>query len=535
VDEFTLGSAIRRGQRRQGGAARSRALARKFVLGLLLALACQTALAQAMYRIEPVGWVGGCTSWAPNAAGFNGAYQVTGSACNAYGDTHAFLWKNDGTPMVDLGPNEVGSWSQGYALNASGLVAGSASDSTGEFAFVSSGDGTPMTRIYDGLGGGSINGYAVNDLGQVTGNAYMLGNNVAHAFLWKNDGSSMLDLGSLGGDFASGNAVNASGQVAGDSSLPDNTASHAFVWKNDGTPMHDLGTLGGIASSALAINASGQVAGTSALNIGPAPIRHHVFFWRNDGTPMQDLGTLRDPHGTESFFAALNDSGQVAGSSYTLGWTAPHAFVWLNDGTPMKDLGTFGGTVSRANDINSSGQVTGYANLAGDAVLHAFLWRNDGTKIQDLNKLIDFTDPLKPYVTLLYGAFINDFGDIVADGIDTRTGLEGMYLLRGPVFTLSPQSLAFGNRPINTTSIAKSVTVTNNSAKTAAITGIALKGSASGQFGFTDNCGKSLASHATCTIKVTFNPAAKGTKSAFLNVSGGGNGRRSGTLTGTGT
>ena len=38
--------------------------------------------------------------------------------------THAFLWKNDGTPMVDLGPSEVGSFSEATALNASGLVAG---------------------------------------------------------------------------------------------------------------------------------------------------------------------------------------------------------------------------------------------------------------------------------------------------------------------------------------------------------------------------------------------------------------------------
>ena len=36
---------------------------------------------------------------------------------------------------------------------------------------------------------------------------------------------------------------------------------------------------------------------------------------------------------------------------------------------------------------------------------HAFLWRNDGTKMQDLNKLIDPTDPLKPYVTLTVRRF----------------------------------------------------------------------------------------------------------------------------------
>jgi hypothetical protein len=58
------------------------------------------------------------------------------------GDQHALLWKNDGTPVVDLGPPEAGSYSEGRALNASGLVTGFALDSTGDFAFVSSGDGT---------------------------------------------------------------------------------------------------------------------------------------------------------------------------------------------------------------------------------------------------------------------------------------------------------------------------------------------------------------------------------------------------------
>ena len=82
-----------------------------------------------------------------------GADEVTGYACNVNGDEHAFLWKNNGNPMVDLGPDEVGSSSQGNALNASGLVAGYASDSTGTYGFVSSGNGAPMKKIPNGFGG----------------------------------------------------------------------------------------------------------------------------------------------------------------------------------------------------------------------------------------------------------------------------------------------------------------------------------------------------------------------------------------------
>jgi probable HAF family extracellular repeat protein len=209
----------------------------------------------------------------------------------------------------------------------------------------------------------------------------------------------------------------------------------------------------------------------------------------------------------------------------------------MNDGTPMKDLGAIGGTQSKAYDINSAGQVTGAADwfCAGECFRHAFLWRNDGTKTQDLNKLIDPTDPLKSYVTLTVGNFINDSGDIEATGIDSRTSLYGEYLLQGTLLTLSPRSLAFGNQHINTTNTAKSVSVTNTSAKAVAITSIALKGTGAGQFASANNCGKSLAGHATCTIKVTFKPTTKGAKSAVLNVNGGGGGLRSVSLKGTGT
>ena len=245
--------------------------------------------------------------------------------------------------MVDLGPPEVGSHSEGIALNASGLVTGDANDSTGYFAFVSSGDGTPMTRIYDGLGGSVIYPYAINDLGQLTGDALTTGDSASHAFVWKNDGSPMLDLGTFGGDYSYGNAINASGQVAGNANLSGDAMRHAFVWKNDGTPMLDLGTLGGDPatpfSSTLPVRSRGQ------LRDAATRLCSHAFFWRNDGTPMQDLGTLG---GAESSTAALNDAGQVAGTAEHQTTVNAHAFVWMNDGTPMKDLGTLGGTYSSA-------------------------------------------------------------------------------------------------------------------------------------------------------------------------------------------
>src|SRR5262249_53181984 len=133
------------------------------------------------------------------------------------------------------------------------------------------------------------------------------------------------------------------------------------------------------------------------------------------------------------------------------------------------------------------------------------------------------------------GRFINASGDIVADGQDNRTGLNDVYLLHGTVLALTPRSLAFGNQKVNTTSAAKSVTMTNTSSKAVAIKSIALAGAAPGQFGSTNNCGKSLAGHAHCTIMVTFKPTSKGAKSAVLNVNGGDGGLTAVNLSGTGT
>ncbi len=493
-----------------------------------------TSLAQAMYRIKALGYLGGCTTSVPTVVGLNGADRVAGTACNAHGDKHAFLWKNNGSPMIDLGPDGIGSYSYARAINASGLVAGDMADQPDglgdQFAFVSSGDGTPARRIPNNTDTLPIRTVAMNNQGQLTGS---FGNSGTTACFWTPDGTPdgtlIRDMGNLGGENSTGRSINDAGQVAGYSDSDTTGAPRAVVWVNGGTTLRQLGDLGGGYSDAYFINGSGQVAGVSYL-LGNS--RTHAFLWRNDGTPMHDLGTLGGANSTPN---ALNDSGQVAGfANKTSG--ATHAFVWLNDGTAMKDLGTLGGTSSSANDINFSGQVTGNAALAGSAVAHAFLWRHDGTKIQDLNTLIDPSDPLKSHVTLTDGLFINDSGDILAHGTDSRTGLKNVpYLLQGTVLTLTPRSLAFGNHPVNTTSATKQVTVTNTSAKIVAITSIALTGAARGQFVTTNNCGKSLAGHATCSIKVSFKPTTKGAKSAFLKVNGGGGGLRSVALTGTGT
>ena len=255
----------------------------------------------------------------------------------------------------------------------------------------------------------------------------------------------------------------------------------AFIWKNDGTPMRNLGTLGGDQSEGWAINSSGQVAGYSRVRKGQTEV--HAFLWRNNGTAMVDLGTL----GTDSQPYAINDSGQVVGFS-TAADGFDHAFVWRNDGTPMRDLGIAGGPNSYAYGINSSGWVVGYAGTADGA----FLWRNDGKGVRNLNDLIDPADPLKPFLVLNWAADINDAGDIMAYGADSRVvGLPKTYLLVPPRSHSSPTPLhsaisEWGPKARPSPSRCRPST------SAVAITSIALAGAGASQFARTDNCASSV-------------------------------------------
>ena len=531
MDSVTVSGSSRTVMHKSAPTPGRRAVACRCAVSLILLFTSQATFAQAMYRITDLESLGYGTSsgFALNASGHATGNSLENCIPNptCYITSHAFLWKNDGSPMVDLTfPGGTSSSSSG--INKSGLVTGVSDlgNGGGSHAFLSTSSGTPLLDLGT-LGGATSIGEAVNDTGEVAGVSYLANDNNPHAFLWKNDGTPMQDLGTFGG-YIDIRAMNNVGQAVGDASMPAGE-EHAVIWNNKGMPMEDLGTLGGSYSEADDINELGEVTGYSSLSGDSV---RHAFLWRNDGTSMMDLGTVTGP---SSSGIAINNSGQIAGDSCR----SPrcyfeHAFLWRNDGTPMQDLGALGGGESHAAALNSLGQVVGDSYLTGNTTRHAFLWRNDGTKMQDINALIDPTDPLKPYVTFVTADAINDGSQILADGIDSRTGHTHAYFLNGTVLTLTPRSLAFGNQTIKTTSATKSITMTNTSPKVVAITSVSLTGSNSNQFATTNNCGKQLAGHAICTIKAAFKPTTKGYKAALLNVNGGGGGLRTVSLTGTG-
>lgn len=119
-----------------------------------------------------------------------------------------------------------------------------------------------------------------------------------------------------------------------------------------------------------------------------------------------------------------------------------------------------------------------------------------------------------------------------ATGSPQTVSLTGTGTGSAPVASVSPPSLTFGDQQLVTSSAAQSVTVTNTGNLALVITSIV----AAGDFAQTNTCGKSLAAAKQCTISVTFEPIADGTRSGQITITDNAQGSPQVViLTGTGT
>ncbi len=87
-----------------------------------------------------------------------------------------------------------------------------------------------------------------------------------------------------------------------------------------------------------------------------------------------------------------------------------------------------------------------------------------------------------------------------------------------PQAVLSPVSVSFGSITTGTTSAAQTVTLSNPGTAALSITSISITGTNLAQFAQTSTCGASLAIGSSCTISVTFTPAAVASYSAAISV-----------------
>ncbi len=101
---------------------------------------------------------------------------------------------------------------------------------------------------------------------------------------------------------------------------------------------------------------------------------------------------------------------------------------------------------------------------------------------------------------------------------DSSVGSPHQIALTGqggaPAASLSPTSLSFNDQTVGTTSAPQAVTLTNTGAINLQVTHI----EASGDFGETNDCGTALRALSSCTIQVTFSPAASGVRTGSLTI-----------------
>ena len=112
--------------------------------------------------------------------------------------------------------------------------------------------------------------------------------------------------------------------------------------------------------------------------------------------------------------------------------------------------------------------------------------------------------------------------------------LSGTSSAASPGVQFSPVSLAFGNGIFQTPSAPMTTTLTNSGTASLSISKIAVTGDTS-DFSETNTCGSAVAQGASCTITVTFTPAAIGARSASVSVTDNATGSpQTVSLTGTG-
>jgi hypothetical protein len=160
------------------------------------------------------------------------------------------------------------------------------------------------------------------------------------------------------------------------------------------------------------INNSGALSGIQYLDGGRV-----AAIWKD--------GVITPIAPSPSSASDINDRGQVIGG---LTDSSVRPFVWARGNLTFLPL-LANQIRSGPTDINNSGRMVGLTDFSppGSGLRVATVW--DDGQVADLNTLICPKDPLRAFVTLELADMINDRGEIVAMGRDSRVGYLQYYLL----------------------------------------------------------------------------------------------------------
>lgn len=206
-------------------------------------------------------------------------------------------------------------------------------------------------------------------------------------------------------------AINNRNQVVG------RAQSSVFIWERGRTTyLPRLPDSDDFVTSAADINDRGVVAGIS----GSVHDRRAVI-WKEGAVIALD-----PPEETVNSQAkAINNFDQVVGDA-TGQPGVTKAFLW-ESGVTRELPPPAGAASSIVWSINDWGAVVGESTMSQDGAVHATLWVSG--QAHDLNDLLAANEPLRDQILLVQALFINERGQIVADGVDRTNGARAAYLL----------------------------------------------------------------------------------------------------------
>ena len=253
-----------------------------------------------------------------------------------------------------------------------------------------------------------VEGGALNDLVQVAGSGINPATGDFSAFVWQSGHAKALPSPANSTSvFAS--QINLLGEVTGQA-YDQNFIAHAAMWNHGQvTVLADIP--GSQFTQPIGINLQGEIAGV-CYDENDIPI---TVIWRKGVLTVAVPGAMAN---------GLNDLGQIVGFDNST------PFIWEASTVTMLPLiGT--NAEGSAEAINDWGQIVGSETTAS-GVTEALMWQGSGASVVNLNTLISASDPSRKYVTLASGVFINNLGQIVATGNDSRIPDFQQYYLLTP-------------------------------------------------------------------------------------------------------
>ena len=197
--------------------------------------------------------------------------------------------------------------------------------------------------------------------------------------------------------------------------------------------------------------------------------------------------------------------------------TAPGLNVPAGTTVPVAQLNTLADILSSC--VNSAGGVAGDGSVCG--TLFAAATPNGGTApVEVIGAGLNIANNPTGNVSAILGLapaigapFQPTLAAAPADWTVNLTSSSTTLAL-----SIDPSELSFPNAVVGVASSAASVTLTNIGTSPGALYGFSIIGPNAGDFAQSTSCPGNLASSATCTVQVTFNPLAIGARNAYLSV-----------------